>query len=212
MTGRITEILLVDDHPVVRMGLRMAINAFERCEITGEAASGEEALYLCQKLRPDVILLDLQMEGIGGVQAARSIRASYPTVFIIALTSFANQKTAAETVAAGVHGFLLKDFSPEELEQTITDVCAGKTVISPEISKQLKAAELSGPLDAFDLGEQQIKVLFFVTKGLTNKEISQQMGISVATVRYHVSVVLEKLGVSNRTEASALAVANNLIA
>jgi DNA-binding NarL/FixJ family response regulator len=211
MSEETVNILIVDDHPVVRMGLSMAIETFDHCVVVGEAASGEEALFLCQKLRPDVVLLDLQMDGIGGIQAAKSIRESYDGIFVIALTSFADHATASATVKAGVHGFLLKDFSASELEQTITDVRAGKTVFSDEITKQLDAGAATIPSSDFNLGEQQMKVLFFVTKGLTNKEISGQMGISIATVRYHIGIILDKLGVSNRTEASAMAIANNLI-
>lgn len=205
-----TRVLLVDDHKVVRLGLRMAISGFASCEVVAEAASGEEAVALCGSLHPDLVLMDIKMEGMGGAHATKLIRRTYPDIFVIVLSSFADKLVVQEMDQAGVSGFLLKDFDPDFLERAIADVILGERVFSPAISPGLTTEPAENTPD-FGLGPQQKKVLFLMSKGLTNKEISAHIGVSVATARYHVSAILNKLSVSNRAEAAALAIAKNLV-
>lgn len=211
MTTTDISVLLVDDHPVVRMGLAQAIGGFAAIHVAGEADTGEEALFLCRKLRPDIVIMDLRMDGMGGIEAAKVIHDHAPATRVIALSSFVDRAMAARVMDAGVAGFILKNFTVGGLEAAIRAVHAGETVICDEVRQLLAASSAVSAVPDVHLGDQQRKVLALMTKGLTNGEIARHMGLSMPTARYHVSAILDKLGVSNRTEASAMAIANGLI-
>ncbi|MEM1285146.1 MAG: response regulator transcription factor [Pseudomonadota bacterium] len=209
-------VLLVDDHMVVRKGLVHVLNSADAIEVIGEAENGEEALYLCQKLRPDVVVMDVKMDGIGGLEAARLITEHHPSSRILALSTFADPQIVGAMMDAGAKGYLLKDVSAAELSDAVMRVHDGE-VLLPDLSSFDSAGEVEpseqaslGDLQS-SLGGQQKKVLALMTKGFTNPEIAEQLGISTTTARYHVSAILRKLDVSNRSEAVAVAIRSDLV-
>lgn len=204
-------LILADDHMVVRTGLRQVLESDPGLVVVDEAESGEAVLYLCQKLKPDVVLMDVQMEGISGIEATRLLVLHHPGVKVIGLSTFADPKVVKDMISAGACGYLLKDVSAPELVQAIRHVQAGETVFSRNLSPTLEAPEADeSAVDEIDtnivMGAQQKRVLALLTKGLTNPEIAAHMGVSLPTARYHVSAILQKLEVSNRVEAVALAI------
>lgn len=201
-------ILLADDHLVVRKGLIHVLGEQRGLEIVGEAASGEEALYLCQRLKPDIALMDVQMDGLGGIEATRLLLLHHSGIRVIGLSTFADPKVVSEMISAGAHGYLLKDVSAEELGAAIRAVSRGETVVS----EGLNLTELANKAEPeFEMGKQQRRVLALLTKGLTNPEIADHLGVSTPTARYHVTAILQKLDVSNRAEAVAVAVRKGLV-
>lgn len=205
-------ILLADDHMVVRMGLARVIGAHPQMEIVGEAENGEEALFLCQKHRPDVVLMDVRMDGMGGIAATEAIRRYHPAAKVIGLSTFHDQGTISAMLAAGASGFLSKVVSAGELAEAILKVSAGETVVSAISPSARPSPPTPGPKSAeLGLGDQQRTTLALLTKGYTNPEIARYLGVSLPTARYHVSALLAKLGVSNRAEAAALAVRDQLV-
>jgi DNA-binding NarL/FixJ family response regulator len=209
-------LLLVDDHLVVRKGLVHVLGTEADIEIVGEASSGEEALYLSQQLKPDVILMDIKMEGMGGIDTTRMIVQHHGSAKVIGLSTFASDDIISDMKDAGASGYLLKDVSAGSLTDTILRIHGGEKIFphnapavsaEPEISVAVPVH--SGQLG--ELGSQQRRVLALMTKGLTNPEIAEQLGISTPTARYHVSAILRKLDVSNRSEAVALAIQTNLV-
>lgn len=209
-------ILLVDDHMVVRKGLGLVLGEASDMEVVGEAENGEEAIYLSKKLKPDIILMDVKMEGMCGKVATQMIVRHHQTVRVICLSTFANKDIIENMLEAGACGYLLKDVSAHDLTAAIRRVHNGE-ILTPECladptNEQIPETPVAKPAEEYSqLGEQQRKVLAFMTKGLTNPEIAAQMGVSVSTVRYHVSAILRKLDVSNRSEAVAVAVGSELV-
>jgi NarL family two-component system response regulator LiaR len=205
-------ILLADDHMLVRAGLARVIGGRADMEVVGEAENGEEALFLCQKHRPDIVLMDVRMEGMGGIGATEAIRRFHPKTKVVGLSTFHDQRTVSDMVAAGASGFLSKILSAEELVSAILRVHAGEVVLTEAASDPTDTQPdpvRSKP--AFELGDQQRTTLALLTKGYTNPEIARYLGVSVPTARYHVSALLAKLEVSNRAEAAALAVRERLV-
>ena len=205
-------VLVVDDHMMVRAGLSQVIGAMEGFAIAGEAENGEEALLLCQRDRPDVVLLDVRMPGMGGRGATEAIRTYHPDVKIIGLSTFDDGDSVARMLEAGASGFLPKAVSAHELADAIRRVHAGEIVVGPgcDAPAPVEAAPAQVEIE-ITLGGQQRRVLALLTKGYTNAELATYLGVSLSTARYHVSSLLLKLGVTNRTEAAALAVRNGLI-
>jgi NarL family two-component system response regulator LiaR len=202
--------MIVDDHTVVRGGLRFFLLAFGDIELVAEASNGQEALDLCDQHRPDVILMDMFMPGMSGAEATRAIRARYPQIQVIALTSFSEGDLVQQALQAGAIGYLIKDTPVDELAAAIRSAHAGRSTLAPAAAQALveATARQPDPLDA--LTDRQKEVLALVVKGLSNVEIAQRLVISQATVRYHVSTILSKLGAANRAEAAALAVKHKL--
>ena len=203
-------ILLADDHMLVRMGLARVIGAHAQMELVAEAENGEEALFLCQKHRPDVVLMDVRMDGMGGVAATEAIRRYHPGARVIGLSTFHDKGTVDAMLAAGASGFLSKVVSADELADAILRVAAGETVVGP-VSPAASAPPAAAKPAPVDMGDQQRTTLALLTKGYTNPEIARYLGVSLPTARYHVSALLAKLGVSNRAEAAALAVREGLV-
>tara|TARA_Y100000052_G_scaffold27404_1_gene35097 strand:- start:21908 stop:22561 length:654 start_codon:yes stop_codon:yes gene_type:complete len=206
-------IIVTDDHQLVRTGLAEMLQRLDGIEVVGQAENGEEALFLCQKLKPDLILMDVQMEGMGGISAVRSLKQHHPGVKTIALSTFSAPETVRAMLDAGACGYLLKNITTEELESAIRKVDQGETVIASDIEASAAKPDSVDSSEFADvvLGTQQQKVLMLLTKGFTNPEIAAHLGFSTTTARYHVSAILTKLGVSNRAEATAIAIRNGLI-
>jgi NarL family two-component system response regulator LiaR len=202
--------MIVDDHTVVRGGLRYFLLAFEDIELVAEACSGEEALDLCDQHHPDVVLMDMVMPGMSGTEATRAIREQLPQTQVIALTSFPEGDLVQQALQAGAIGYLIKDTPIDELAEAIRSAHKGRSTLAPAAAQALVEATARQPDPADALTERQKEVLALVVEGLSNNEIAERLVISQATVRYHVSTILSKLGAANRAEAAALAVKHKL--
>ncbi|MDA0244035.1 MAG: response regulator transcription factor [Chloroflexi bacterium] len=205
-------VLLVDDHLMVRRGLAAFLQVFDDLELVGEAGSGETALQLCAKNLPDVVLMDMLMPEMDGVATTRQLRQQFPTVQVIALTSFKEQKLVQDVLQAGAIGYLLKDVSAEVLAEAIRAAHSGRTTLSPEIAQALIRASTQPPPPGHDLTEREQAVLALLVEGLNNTEIAEKLFVSPSTIKSHVSHILAKFGVASRTEVVALAVRHHLVA
>ncbi len=207
------KVLIADDHAVVREGLRTLIGSEEGLVLVGEASDGVEAVSKAQSLKPDVILMDLVMPRKGGIDAIREITRDMPEMKILVLTSFAEKDKVFLAIKAGALGYLLKDASPEHLLQAIYDIHSGKTPLQPSIALKV-IGEIQESSDAVppehSLTEREVTVLKLVARGLTNQEIADELVISDWTVRRHVSHILQKLHVANRTQATLYALREGL--
>lgn len=204
-------VMVVDDHAVVRSGLASFLSVFDDLEMVAQAESGEEALRIAPQARPDVVLMDLVMTGMDGATAARMLREQDKRLQIIALTSFPEPELVQQVMQAGAIGYLLKSVSADELAAAIRAASAGKPTLAPEATQALIHAVAQPHLPGHDLTERELDVLRLMVKGLNNNEIAERLYISRSTVKFHVSSVLSKLGVSTRTEAVALAIQNKLV-
>lgn len=206
-------ILIADDHAIVREGLRTLITAKPGLELVGEAADGHEAVLLARTLEPDVILLDMIMPAKDGLEAIREIKTEKPEARILVLTSFSDDDKVFAAIKAGALGYLLKDSSPQQLLQAIQDVYRGQSSLHPTIALKL-IRELNQPPDLppteEPLTEREVETLRLVAQGLTNQEIAEKLSISERTVGKHVSNILEKLHLANRTQAALYALRKGL--
>jgi len=198
-------VLLVDDHTVVRRGLRLVFELEGDLEVVGEAADGREALARVAELRPDVVVMDLLMPGMNGVEATRAIRAAHPDVEVVALTSVLEDRMVVDAVEAGASGYLLKETRPDELFEAVRAAYRGEVRLDPRAQQRL-LRELRRPAEPADgraaLTERETEVLAQLARGATNKSIAQSLGVGEATVKSHVSSVLAKLGLKSRTQAA----------
>ena len=199
-------IFIVDDHPVVRAGLTSMLGTQAELEVVGYAASGEEALAKLGQSAPDVILLDLRMHGMSGIETLSAARIAAPAVRVIILTSFETDEDIYRSVRAGAQGYLLKDTSLKEMVEAIRTVHSGKRYIPRDI-----ASRLAERMMRTDLTPREVEILKMLSKGPTNKQIGLALGISENTVKNHVNSIIEKLEVSDRTEASTIAIQRGLI-
>jgi NarL family two-component system response regulator LiaR len=204
-------VLIVDDHPMVRKGLATFLLAADDLELAGEARNGKQALELCEQSFPDVILMDLVMPEMDGMTAMRVIRQRWPQIQIIALTSFQEQELIHQTLEAGAISYLLKDVSGDELERAIHAAHAGRPTLSPAVTQALLSIVDREPGPGHDLTPRELEVLALMVEGLNNPEIAARLIISRATASAHVSNILSKLGVSNRVEATTLALRQKLV-
>ncbi len=205
-------VLIVDDHAVLRKGLRFFLGGFDDLELVGEAGAAEEAIELCAETEPDVVLMDMILPGMDGAEATRIIRQRWPQTQVIALTSFQEEDLIERALKAGAIGYLLKNVNADELAEAIRDAHAGHSTLAPEATEALIQAtrERSDQPD-YGLTEREREVLGLIAEGHSNAEIAEQLVISVATVKFHVSNILSKLGVDSRTEAVSVAWQQNLV-
>ncbi len=211
-------LLLIDDHAIVRQGLKMFLELTDDFEIVGEGETGEDAVRLAAELRPDIILLDLAMPGMNGIEAARSILQADPEARIMILTSFSDNDDVFAAIRAGAKGYLLKDVPPEELAQSLREVYQGNVQLHPEIAQKLmegikEPAESKGDRDPRieALTPRELDVLLQIGRGLSNREIAAELSISHKTVKTHVSNLLGKLQLNDRTQAAIFAIKQGLI-
>lgn len=204
-------VLIVDDHAMVRKGLGAFLRVAPDLELVGEAGSGAEALRACADYRPDVVLMDLVMPEMDGATATRHIREEHPDIQVIALTSFQEKELVQNAVQAGAISYLLKHVSAEELTEAIRAAHAGRATLAQEALQALTQAATSAPPIGHDLTDREREVLELLVEGLNNPEIAERLTVTRSTVKSHVSNILSKLGVSNRTEAVTVALQHDLV-
>lgn len=204
-------VMLVDDHTMVRRGLATFLKAFDDLELAGEAGDGQTAIQLCAQLQPDVVLMDMVMPDMNGADATRAIRQQFPTVQVIALTSFKEEGLVKSALESGAIGYLLKDVSADDLVKAIRAAHAGRATLSPEAAQALVHAAGQPPVPGYDLTERERAVLALMVEGLNNTQIAARLVVSPSTIKSHVSNILSKLGVTSRTEAVTLALRNKLV-
>jgi DNA-binding NarL/FixJ family response regulator len=210
-------ILVADDHNVVRRGLVFFLKTQENIEIVGEARNGKEAVHMAQELKPDLVLMDLVMPVMDGIEATRTIKKQFPNMKIMILTSFSDQDHVIPAIEAGASGYQLKDIEPDELIRTIKQLMKGENQLHPKATTHLLSRfnainnnnEERKPLD--DLTKREMEVLKEIAKGKSNKEISSSLFITEKTVKTHVSNILTKLELSDRTQAALYAVRNGVV-
>lgn len=207
MSDRI-RVYIVDDHPIVRRGIKDLLETESGIEVVGEAASGHEALSGVEAAQPDLILMDLVMPEMDGIEATRRIRDRWPDTQVLVLTSFASDEKVFPAIKAGALGYLIKDTGPDELVRAVRQVHGGQTILHPLIAQKL-LAEVTNPPDAppapEPLTEREMDVLRLIARGQSNQEIAETLVISVATVYTHVSNILGKLHLASRTQAALYA-------
>ncbi len=216
--SEIITVLIVDDHQVVRQGLRTFLNLHEDIQVIGEAGDGIRAVELVRELRPDVVLMDLVMPGLDGVEATRQIKAFDPAIKVIALTSFTEDSRVFPAIQAGVTGFLLKDVSPDDLVEAIRAAKRGEVRLHPQITQKLMEqvvhqADSKPKPDRLieSLTDREREIVYLVAKGQSNQVIAQTLVISEKTVKTHVSNILSKLDLADRTQLAIFAIQNGLV-
>jgi two-component system, NarL family, response regulator LiaR len=216
-SGDVVRVLIADDHAPFRQGIRRLLEEAGDMEVVGEAASGEETARLVEGLAPDVVLLDIKMPGMSGIDVARIIKTTSPRTRVVILTVYTNDEFLFEAIKAGAMGYLLKDTSPQELLRAVRVVCQGEGLLAPamaakifkEFARTATAPDLRAVLA--HLTQREAEILQHVTGGLANKEIAQRLQISERTVKNHLSNIMEKLHVNSRTQAAVYALRSGLV-
>jgi NarL family two-component system response regulator LiaR len=204
------KVMIVDDHPIVRDGLKSVLLAADDMELVGEAGNGREAVARCQRCLPDVILMDVVMPGMDGLEATAAILDQYPEVKIVVLTTFPEEGLVQKALDAGAFGYLLKNAPADKIADAIHSAYAGEPTLAPEAAQALIRARTRGRKLGDDLSQREKEVLALLVDGLSNDEIAERLVISPGTVRHHVSACITKLGASNRTQAAVIAVEHGL--
>lgn len=205
------KVLIVDDHSLVRKGIKTMLGIYDDIEVIGEAENGKEALEICEKSLPDVVLMDLIMPEINGIETTKKILENWPTIKVVTLTSFADKKFIEDSLKAGAIGYVLKNISGENLVATIRDAEKGKSTLSSEASDFLISNIKKPTVVEYQLTNQEKNILGCLVEGLSNKNIAQRLVLSLSTVKFHVSNILNKLGASSRAEAISIAIKNKLV-
>jgi NarL family two-component system response regulator LiaR len=209
--AQIIRVMLVDDHNVVRSGLATFLKAYDDLELVGEAKNGLEAVHLCHEKQPDVILMDLMMPEMDGIEATRAIMAEHPHIKVIAMTSFEEEQLVQGVLAAGAISYLIKNVTSDELAKAIRDAASGRSTLSPEAARVLVQATRPTKQPLFELTEREQEVLNLVAQGNSNQQIAEALFVTIATVKAHISNILSKLQVSSRAEAIAYAIKHKLV-
>ncbi len=204
-------VMLVDDHSVVRSGLSAFLYVFDDLELVAEAKDGKEAIQICEKIMPDVILMDLMMPVMDGAAATKIIRQKWPGIQVVALTSFKEDELVQAALQAGAIGYLLKNVSADELANAIRSAYIGRPTLAPEATQALIHAAVNPGKQDYGLTNREEEVLTLMTDGMSNIEMAEKLFVSRSTVKFHVSSILSKLGVSSRTEAVAMALQQKLV-
>lgn len=207
----VIRVMVADDHEVVREGISGFLNAIDDLELVGEARDGQEAVSLCGQVQPDVILMDIVMPIMDGIEATQQITEKYPHVKVIILTSFNDEDNVHHGLQAGAISYLLKNASIHEMSSAIRAAYAGKSVLAPEAAQTLIRSRIRPAEPNYNLKERELEVLALMVKGLNNPQIAARLYLNRSTVKFHVSTILSKLGVESRTEAVALAVKHGLV-
>lgn len=203
-------VVIADDHKVVRAGLEQLIDTFDDVELVGAAADGEEALAVCLRHKPDLVLLDLAMPAMDGIEATRRIREALPETNVVAFTLFSDRDRILQAVDAGAIGYLLKDAEPEELHRAMLAAARGESPLAPKAAAEVLAARIA-PAPGGDLSEREREVLVLVASGLANKQIARRLGISDKTVKGHLTRIFQAIGVADRTQAALWAERNGFL-
>ena len=211
--SEVIRVYLADDHPIVRRGIMQLLSTEAGIEVVGEGTNGREAVADIDRLKPDIVLMDLVMPVMDGIEATRQIKTSHPSIQILVLTSFATDDKIFPAIKAGALGYLIKDTGPDELLQAIRQVHKGQPTLHPSIAqKLLKELSLTSepPQQPVPLTEREVEVLRLIERGLSNQEIAETLVVSAATVYTHVSKILEKLHLASRTQAALYALREGL--
>lgn len=203
-------VMTVDDHEIMRDGIRFMLLASDDLELVGEARRGQEAVEKCRELKPNVVLVDMKMPGMDGVETTAALKSAFANIKVLILTSFHDPDLVHRAMRAGAVGYLLKDAGKEELAFAIRSAHAGQTTISAEAAEDL-LNHSPAPESEIQLTVRELEVLAFLAKGMSNKEIAKQLNRSPFTVRHHVSQLIKKLQASNRAEVAAIATERGLI-
>lgn len=211
-------VLIADDHALVRQGIRQYLEGADDIQVTGEAGDGHQALEMVNALHPDVLLLDINMPGLTGIEVTQQLKASQPDIKILILTAYDEDPYVFSLLQAGANGYLIKNCEIEELQRAVRSVFQGKTVLSPIVAdKIVRQIQRNTPVavpvasNSEELTSRELEILRLTARGYTNKAIGQEMGISDRTVQGHLANIYAKLGVASRTEAVAEAVKRGLI-
>jgi DNA-binding NarL/FixJ family response regulator len=205
-------VMIVDDHPVTRDGLRAALGTAEDVEIVGEASSGEEAVKVVTEVEPDVVFMDVRMPGMNGIEATKAIRQGNPDTRVILFTVDESRASIAEAIQAGVSGYLLKDVGVDELVNAARLALEGKAVIHPTLTQAfIEEVRLVDRKPEAPLSRREIEILQRVAYGATTKEVADKLGISPHTVKTHLERIFEKLGANDRAQAVAIAIRQGLV-
>jgi len=208
------KVMIVDDHNLVREGLKAVFDQGDEIEVVGEAGSGEQAIEMVDKVKPDVILMDISMPGMNGIQATKVIRESHPDAKIVILTMLDQEGYVYEAIKAGATGYMLKSTSSDDLVNAIQTVNEGKALLHPDATAQLLKEFVSlaqNKAKDYGLSNREMEVLQLLSEGKTNKEIAKSLWISEQTVKTHVAHIFDKLGTSDRTETVARALRSGLV-
>jgi len=210
-------VLIADDHTIVREGIRMILTAQPDIEVVGEAANGQEAIDLTRKLRPDVVVMDISMPGVSGINATKAIKAEMPEVNVLALTMHEDETSVFQLLKAGASGYVLKRGAASDLVNAVRAASKGEAVLYPSVAKAvvqdyLRRVEAGEERERWDgLTQREREILKLIAEGYTNQEIAQKLYISVKTVQTHRAHILEKLGLHDRTELVRYAIRKGLI-
>ncbi|HEY8172941.1 MAG TPA: response regulator transcription factor [Dehalococcoidia bacterium] len=208
-----TRLMIVDDHEVVRMGLKAAIEVEDDFNVVAEAANGREAIDRARAHRPDIVLMDVRMDGVNGIEACREIRSEMPDIKVLMLTSYAEEETVVAALLAGAAGYVLKNVARARLIEALRSVARGETMLDSKVTKSVLEKLVNSPpkQQDDDLTAREREVLVLIAEGATNKEIAAKLVVSENTARNHVSHILGKLGFNRRSEAAAYAVKKGIV-